>query len=243
MATSPPPDAPSSAPPPPAPSVSPLPMSPTVHPHSFTKLQLAVFTWNSANTIPLASHINQIRSRVINEGTPLLPPSPPAHPLPVLSLGIDVLVFGLQENFIKPSSPWSLIEDPIVRLLQDAFYGEDLIQVDYMYLLGITQVCTPVPCPLSPVPCPLSPVPCPLSPVPCPLSPVPCPLSLSSHETNRWCTSGAPLLRSTSRYTQTRYGRGSRGGWGTRARSAQPSSWAPLRSAVCVRTSAPWRHT
>ncbi|KAI6658623.1 synaptojanin-1 isoform X3 [Oopsacas minuta] len=91
------------------------------HPHTFTKLQLAVFTWNSANSTPLYSHITHIRSKVLNEG-------------------IDVLVFGLQENFIKPGSPWSLIEDPILRQLQEAFNGEDLIQVHNSYLLGIIQV-------------------------------------------------------------------------------------------------------
>ena len=51
-----------------------------------------------------------------------------------------MLVFGVQENFIKPTSPWSLVEDPIMRQLQEAFSGEDLIQVHYSYLLGLAQV-------------------------------------------------------------------------------------------------------
>ena len=50
-----------------------------------------------------------------------------------------MLVFGVQENFIKPANPWSLVEDPIMKQLQEAFSGEDLIQVHYSYLLGLSQ--------------------------------------------------------------------------------------------------------
>lgn len=88
---------------------------------SYSTVQLAIYTWNCNNVIPNQQELRDLIDDIIH-------------------VGVDIIIFGLQENYIKPiAHPWSIIDDPLANLVSDMLVGEDYIRFHYNYLIGITQ--------------------------------------------------------------------------------------------------------